>query len=361
MCYNNTDMKPNKFVRNLKSPRTILSIVTLVVLILIVFLSRHELIKALELLGKADLGLLLLLVPFQFVVYYAGGEMIFSYLRRKKLISHISHLEQARIALELNLVNHIFPSGGISGISYTTWRMNRLGVSSSRSTFAQLIRYITGFLSLMILLIIAVLVLALDGQVNRYIVASSFLFVLVIILLTVGLTLVLSSNMRMDKTAKWIARSGNKLISLVTFGKSKRALRVEKVSTFFADLHKDFQELAADKRLLISPLIWGAIYAIFDILMFMVAFWALGYSVNPAILLVGYGVAGLASIVAFTPGGAGVYELIMIFFLTMAGVSPDIAIAGIILTRTTLLTGTIVFGYVFYQHALWKYGKKSDA
>ena len=70
--------------------------------------------------------------------------------------------------------------------------------------------------------------------------------------------------------------------------------------------------------------------------------------------------AGLAGFLSLTPGGAGVYELIMIFFLTMAGVSADVAIAGIVLTRAILLTGTIVFGYVFYQHALWKYGKGVD-
>ena len=60
-----------------------------------------------------------------------------------RLIGHISRLEQTRIALELNLVNHIFPSGGVSGISYTSWRMHKLGVSSARSTFAQVIRYVT--------------------------------------------------------------------------------------------------------------------------------------------------------------------------------------------------------------------------
>ena len=89
---------------------------------------------------KADTWLLLLLVPFQILVYFAGGEMIFSYLRDKNLIHHISRFEQTRIALELNLVNHIFPSGGVSGISYTSWRMHKLGVSSARSTFAQVIR-----------------------------------------------------------------------------------------------------------------------------------------------------------------------------------------------------------------------------
>ena len=39
--------------------------------------------------------------------------------------------------------------------------------------FAQVIRYVTTFLSLLILLVIAVIVLAIDGRVNRYIVAAS--------------------------------------------------------------------------------------------------------------------------------------------------------------------------------------------
>lgn len=351
-------MKPSKFVQNLKSPRILLSLVTLVALILIVFLSRDELVKALELLSQADIGLLLLLIPFQIIVYFSGGEMIFSYLRRKNLIKHISWSEQTRIALELNLVNHIFPSGGISGISYTTWRMHKLGVSSARSTFAQLIRYVSGFVSLMVLMVIAVAVLALDGQVNRYIVSSSFILLAIVVMLTFWLMLVLSSKERMQKTAEGVARIGNKLLRILTFGKAKRSLRQENVERFFNELHADFQELSADRKSLIGPLFWGAVLTVFDTLMFMAAFWALGYSVNPAILLVGYGVASLASIVALTPGGAGIYEVIMIFFLTMAGVSADVAIAGIILTRAILLTGTIVFGYMFYQQALWKYGKR---
>ena len=337
-----------------------MSIVTVVVLAVIIFLSRHELHKAWDLLWQANIWLLLLLIPFQIIVYYAGGEMIFSYLRRKKLIEHVSKFEQTRIALELNLVNHIFPSGGVSGISYTTWRLHKLGVSSAKSTFAQVIRYITGFVSLMVLLVLAVVVLAIDGAVNRYIVASSFLLVLVIVGLTFALALMFSSPRRMKKAAGNITKSVNAIIRWVTFGKMPQVLETARVEVFFAEMQDDFQELLADKKLLIRPFVWGAVYAIFDVAMFMVAFWSLGVSVNPAVLIIGYGVAGLASLVAFTPGGAGVYEAILIIFLSMAGVAPDAAIAGIVLTRAILLTGTIVFGYIFYQHALIKYGKGKD-
>lgn len=354
-------MSVKKHIQSLKSPRTILSMVTIAILVVIVILSRGELKKAWDLLGQADLWLLMLLVPFQIVVYYAGGEMIFSYLRQKKLVQHISWMEQTRIALELNLVNHIFPSGGVSGISYTTWRLHKLGVSSARSTFAQLIRYVAGFVSLMVLLIIAVVVLAIDGEVNRYIVASSFLLVLAVVGLTFALIVMFSSEKRMHAAARVIGRLINKVVRLATLGKIKTCVQPAVVGRFFADMHDDFQDLSRDKRLLIRPLVWGAVYALFDVAMFMVAFWSLGVSVNPAVLLIGYGVAGLASLVAFTPGGAGVYEAIMIIFLSMTGVSAEVAIAGIVLTRVILLTGTIVFGYIFYQNALWKYGKRTDA
>lgn len=354
-------MPVKKFLEILKSPRALASLVTLVVLALIVILSWHELTRAWQLLGQANLGLLLLLVPFQIIVYYAGGEMIFAYLRDKKDIHHVSRFEQTRIALELNLVNHIFPSGGVSGISYTTWRMHKLGVSSARSTFAQVVRYVTGFLALVILLVIAVIFLAIDGQVNRYIVASSFILVFTVLALTFGLIFMFSSKRRMHVVASRLTRLINWCVRWATAGRKKRLLNAERVEAFFTDMHDDFHDMSSNPKLLSKPAVWGMVYTIFDVAMFAVAFMALGTFVNPAILMVGYGVAGLVSLVAFTPGGAGVHEVIMIFFLSMAGVRPDLAIAGIVLTRAILLTGTILFGYIFYQHALLKYGKRSDA
>lgn len=338
-----------------------MSLITLAILALIVYLARDELVRAWELFGRANIWLLALLLPFQIIVYFAGGEMIFSYLRQKRLIRHISRFEQTRIALELNLVNHIFPSGGVSGISYTTWRMSKLGVNSVRSTFAQVVRYVTGFLALVVLLVFAVLFLAIDGQVNRYIVGASFLLVFGVLALTFGLIFMFSSKRRLQLAATGVSRAMNNLVHLATFGKRKRVVSAGKIETFFVEMHGDFYELSEHPGLIVKPLIWGLIYTIFDVAMFVVAFTSLGVLVNPAILMVGYGVAGMVALVMVTPGGAGVYEAVMILFLSMAGTPPDLAIAGIILTRAILLAGTIIFGYIFYQHALIKYGKPDDA
>jgi hypothetical protein len=49
------------------------------------------------------------------------------------------------------------------------------------------------------------------------------------------------------------------MVQLLSFGRVRQILKREQVLKFFSDMHVDFQELAADKRLLISPLIWGAV------------------------------------------------------------------------------------------------------
>lgn len=92
--------------------------------------------------------------------------------------------------------------------------------------------------------------------------------------------------------------------------------------------------------------------------MFSIAFWALGTPINPAALVIGYGVASLAGFFMVTPGGAGGYEVLMIGFLVSAGIDRGAAVAAILLSRTILVIGTVASGYIFYQLALNKYGRK---
>ena len=51
----------------------------------------------------------------------------------------------------------------------------------------------------------------------------------------------------------------------------------------------------------------------------------------------------------------------MVSFLTLAGAQPGVAIAAVLLTRVILLLGTILLGYVFYQDALLRYGKRKHS
>ena len=338
--------------------RAWLSTITLVLIAVIIFFSRHELVRAWQLLEQVNIWILLLLIPGQLLVYYAGGEMMFSYLRGKKAISHIAPLGLARMALEMNFVNHVLPSGGVSGISYMGWRLGGYGVSAGRSTMAQVVRYSMGFASFIALLLIAVLIVTIDGGINRWIILVSSILASGMISVMVAAVFVMSSTKRMTWFASWTTRTVNTLVRKVTFGRKRKVLDKDQVNEYFDELHHDYVALRADKRILIRPFLWGLVFNLADVGLFLIAFWALGVPVNPAPVLIAYGVASMAGFFVVTPGGAGAYEAIMVAFLAIAGLAQGTAIAGILLARVILLLGTIGLGYLFYQHAIIKYGKK---
>lgn len=339
------------------SIRAWLSIFTFVLIGVIVYFSRHELMHAFDLLGQVNLWILALLIPVQMVMYLAGGEMMFSYLRAKKVVDHISPAIQARMALELNFVNHVLPSAGVSGMSYMTWRLGKFGVPAGRTTMAQVVRFATGFASYITLMMVAVLIVTIDGHLNRWIILVSTTLVVLMVALITGSIYLISSPKRMNAFADWLTKTVNRLVRRLTRGRRRVVLYADPIKKFFADMHHDYLELTHDKRLLIKPYVWGIIFTLMDIGVFWVTFWALGQPVNPAPILIAYGVATMAGFIMVTPGGAGAYEAIMVAFLAIAGLDQGTAIAGTVLTRVILLMTTIVFGYIFYQHALIKHGR----
>lgn len=338
------------------------SVLTVILLGLIIFFTWDEIAHAWQLLGKVNLWILALLIPLQFVTYFAAGEMMFSYLRQKKLIKHISPLTQARMALEMNFVNHALPSGGVSGISYMSWRLSKLQVTASKATVAQLVRYVAGFASFIVLLLISMAIITIDGEINRFIVLFGGLIMVVMLVGTFLLLVLISSKQRSETFGTIIARLFNRMISFITFGKKRHIIKSATIADFFIEMHDEYLILRREPKILIRPFLWGLLFNALDATLFFITFLAFGVVVNPAIILIAYGLASLAGALVVTPGGAGAYEAIMVSFISGAGVSAGVVIAAVIVTRVIVLMGTIGFGYIFYQLALLKYGKpKSQA
>lgn len=337
------------------SGRTWVSIATIIFLIVVLYLARHEIEQAYHLLDQVNLWVLVLLLPLQFVSYYAAGEMIFAYLKRQKHIEKISSLMLTRLALEMNFVNHVLPSGGVSGISYMGWRLKHFGVSASRSTTAQLVRMVSAFGSYSLLLLFAIFLMLFDGDINRWIVGATIGLVTVMTSALVGVIYLLNHEKRLQAVSRRCVRVANMATALV--GSEKRATTAP-INAFFADIQEDYRIIRANKQMLVVPFFWGLLFNVAEVAMFYVAFLALGHPINPAPLVIAYGLAGVAGFFMVTPGGAGAYEAIMVAFLAAAGINPGIALLGILLTRVLLMIGTIAAGYVFYQQAVLQHGKQ---
>ena len=151
----------------------------------------------------------------------------------------------------------------------------------------------------------------------------------------------------------------NWFVKIITLGRVPKAVKsTEPLVGFFKDLKKDYRQVKSKKKMLTMPLFWGFLFILAEISMFCCAFLALGYNINPAPLVVAYGLASAAGIVMVTPGGAGLYEVIMVAFLVATGVDQQAGIAAIVLARVLLMAATIIAGYAFYQQAIMKRRRK---
>lgn len=336
-----------------------LTLITLVLLTIVVVAAWPEIQKATGLVGRVDIWVLLLLIPIQFLSYYATGGMIFSYLRAKGNLQDMSHWSMTRLALELNFVNHILPSGGAAGFSYLAWVLSKHKVAPSRSTMAQLIRFVLTFLSFVLLLAIAMVILTFQHEISRVTVFIGIGLVGAALGGTWLAVWLIKNNQRLQRFSRWLARTANRFIRWITRGRKRQVVKEAAVLDFFQGLHDDYLAIRRDRKVLIVPFIWAIIANILDVALIWIAFWSLGYPIDAALLFVAFGIASIAGAVSVTPGGAGVYEAVMVAFLAASGVTAEVAIAGTLLARVTLLAGTIGFGYIFYQLTILKYGKRS--
>lgn len=342
--------------------RSWLSIITFVLIGIMLYLARKDIDHAWRLLGSVDLWILLLLLPLTITSYFAAGEMMFSYLRGKNAIQHLRPWTLARMSLELNFVNHILPSGGVSGISYMNWRLGRYGVPSGKATMAQAVRYIAGFAALATLLAISVLAVTVDGHINRWIILMSSGLVSTMVIATLVGVYLIRSPARLKKFSHAFATTANRIVRKLTRGRKRVVVREEAIHDFLSDMHDDYLFINRDRRILLKPYLWGLFFTVVEVMIFYTVFMALGAEpFNPAPLLIGYGVASVAGFLVVTPGGTGAYETIMVMVLVAAeSMTQGQAIAGVILARVIILLTTIGLGYIFYQHAISSYGKPTE-
>ena len=190
--------------------RTWLSIITVLLIGVIIYFSRAELLHAWDLLSQVNALTLMIIVPLAVFSYIASGEMIFTYLKKKDHIKDISPWTLARMSLELNFVNHVLPSGGVSGISYMNWRLGKYGVAAGKATMAQFVKHVALFAAMATLLIISVFVVTIDGNINRWIILMSSGIVTVMIVATMILFYLVKSPKRLERFSKFITKYINK-------------------------------------------------------------------------------------------------------------------------------------------------------
>jgi uncharacterized membrane protein YbhN (UPF0104 family) len=176
--------------------KLILNIVTVSALLILCYVIRDQIAATIENLTKVNAWALLLLLPIEFLNYDAYARMyryLFGILGDKT-----KYWEMYKVALELNLVNHVFPSGGVSGFSYFSLRLKQLDISTGKATLVQTMKFILLFVSFEVLLVIGLICLAFGHQANGLIILIGTAIATLLMVATVGSAFLISSEKRIN-------------------------------------------------------------------------------------------------------------------------------------------------------------------
>ena len=331
--------------------RTVLSVLTLILVGYVVYQNWPDMVDTFHHLGETNVLVLLLLIPEQLFMYFACGQIFFSYLRYNKEVKKFSKKEILTISTELNFVNHAVPAGGLGGLAYLTYRLRPFNVTAGQSGFLYVFRYaVTTVINYFQALIAIVILLSLN------LIPGPAMWVIPVSLIMnfgvfLGLSLIVfiaSSKKRIEFFTLKATRFINALVKILTFGRKKRIIREEKISHYVDDIHESVMIAKANKKLLKLPLHWGFVYSFFEVATYWIVAISLGRFELLPYILVGEAIGSVFDgIVPY-----GLYELGMAGVMIALGVDFPTATIVTVMTRVLTLILTIITGTIPYYKVI---------
>jgi putative heme transporter len=330
--------------------KLILNLVTLGALTVLIYLSRGQLADTLKNLGQINGWALLLIIPIEFINYHAQARL---YQRLFGIVGNkLSYKFLFKTALELNFVNHVFPSGGVTGISYFGIRMRRGDeISGGKATLVHIMKLGLTFLSFEVLIIFGLLCLAAVGKVNNLTVMVAAMLSTLLIVGTALFIYIVGSKSRINSFFTSLTRFINRLIKVV-FKSHPEAINISNARAVFDDFHDNYQQLKSSRKNLYGPFWYAFLANASEVLAVYVVYIAFDKYVNLGAVILAYAVANFAGLVSVLPGGVGIYEALMTAVLASAGVPAGVSIPATVMYRVVNTLVQIPPGYYLYHKAL---------
>lgn len=334
---------------NTKRWKSVFTMVTFVALLGTAYALRAQIAETIRNLQHANLWLVAFIIPLAGCNHYFQGKLYQGLFRI--LGERFRTTSMMRLSLELNLVNNVFPSAGVSGFSYLSIRMKGEKVSTATATMVQIMRFSLLFVSFQVLLLIGLLFLSFAGDANDFVllVAGSLATLL---LVGTGISIfIISSRQRINGFFTWFTRIINRLIYIFR-PKHPETINIERAREVFDELHQNYKRVRLNLRALQRPLLAALAANIAEVTAIYSVFVAFGHFINPGAVIIAYAVANFAGLVSVLPGGVGIYEGLMTGVFATAGVSAALSLPVIVAFRIISMVSQLPVGYYFYQQAL---------
>lgn len=315
---------------------------------LLAYSNRADIVSVWAQLGRLNPLILLLLPLIQLLSYYSNARFYVSFLH---IYGHRANFRKLyELSLGINFVNQVFPSAGISGLSFIGYSL-KPAVPSGKSTFIQLARYVLTYVSFIVLLAAAGLMLYFGGGIDRIAVRVLLLLVILIIAASVVLVFVLNRQERVGMAVKWLGICVNVVTRPFRKGREP-LLATQRIERLLTEFRHSYTKVKQEIRYLGRPFGYALMGNFYETATVYVVFLAFGIYVNPGAVILAYAIANLAGLIAVVPGGIGIYEGLMVAVLASAGVPVAVGLSVTLVYRVLNMSIFLPVGFYYYTKHL---------
>jgi uncharacterized protein (TIRG00374 family) len=200
------------------------------------------------------------------------------------------------------------------------------------------------------------LILALDGRANDLMLLVAGSITTLLVIGTVAFVAIIGSEKRIHSTFTGLTRVINRVLRFVSRG-SADAIGIERAEGIVKDLHFSYKTIESRYKELRSPLVWALIVNLSAILSIYAVYAAFGAWVNLGAIIVAYSVANFAGLISVLPGGAGIYEALMVGVLAAGGIPAKLSLPVTVMYRVLSTLIQLPPGYYLYHRAVHRTGK----
>ena len=329
--------------------KLLINIITLVALFVFIYAIRGQLVETIKNFEKVNGWVLALVLPLEALNYHAQVKLYQSLF--DAVGTKLSYRKLMKLALELNFVNHVFPSGGVTGLSYFGLRLRSEDVRAAKSTIVQAMKLVLVFLSFEILLMLGMFILAVNGRASNMTIFIGSSLSTLLIVGTAAFAYLVGSRSRIEAFLTALTALLNRIIQVVR-PMYPETINIAKARKVFGEFHEDYNLISSQVDKLNKPFWWAMVANITEIGVVLLVFIAFGQYVNVGAIILAYAVANFAGLVSVLPGGVGIYEALMTAVLATAGVPASVSLPAIVMYRVVNTIIQVPPGYYLYHRSL---------
>jgi uncharacterized protein (TIRG00374 family) len=257
--------------------------------------------------------------------------------------------EMFKVTLVGNTVNYIVTTGGLSGFAVRMYFFMRMGVPSGTAVIISLVQT---FLTNVILLLFVVFgfgYLLASHEIHGLAFAAITVFLVVSVVATVVALMLLVNRSLRRRTLFILAEASNAFLH--RFLPARKPARVS-IWRFQRNLNRGIEFLMQRKRHMILPTVWIVIDWMATMFILYSAFWMIGARVSAGIVIVGFSIGIVLSIVSFVPGGLGVMEGSMAAVFVSLSVPLETAVVAVLIFRVAYYFMPMFISLFFFRNML---------